>query len=63
VAVDGEVTMRLGAVHSTAAADLIESVRTALQEKEAEMDGRIVDLSERIRHRSILTKRRASTYL
>jgi hypothetical protein len=50
VAVDGEVMMSPGTVHSTAAADLVESVRTALQEKEAEMDGRIGDLSGRVRH-------------
>jgi hypothetical protein len=61
VAVDGEVMMRLGTVHSTAAADLVESVRTALHEKEVEMDGRIGDLSDRVRHCGTLAKRRAST--
>jgi hypothetical protein len=47
--VDGEVMTRLGIVHSMIAADLVESVRTVLQEKEAEMDGRIGDLSGRVR--------------
>jgi hypothetical protein len=49
VAVDGDVTVSPGTVHSTAAAVLIESLRTALQEKDAEMDERIGDLSGELR--------------
>jgi hypothetical protein len=49
VAVDGDVTMSPGIVHSTAAAVLIESLRTVLQDKVAEMDERIGDLSGEVR--------------